>query len=57
MFFLELDKFISLIKQKTGFIFAPIILQKSLFCPMDEFMVILHKISMIDRKLPRVNLY
>ncbi len=54
LFFSHLEKFLTLIKQKTGFLFAPIILQKSLFCPMDEFMVVLHKVSMIDLKLPRV---
>ena len=55
LFFAQLEKFLTLIKTKTGFLFAPIILQKSLFCPMDEFMVVLHKISMIDIKLPRIS--
>ena len=57
LFFNHLESFLSLIKSKTGFNFAPIALQRSLFCPMDEFMVILHKTSLIDVKLPRIALF
>ena len=52
MFFSSLDSFLTLIKEKTGKLFAPILLQRSLFCPMDEFMVGLHRIDQIDLKLP-----
>ena len=56
-FFAQLETVITLFKDKTGFAFAPIILQRSLFCPDSEFMVIMHKVSMIDRKLPYISQY
>lgn len=50
-FFNQLATILELFKAKTGFAFAPVILQRSLFCPDSEFMVIMHKVSMIDCKL------
>lgn len=57
LFFANLRQVIQQFKSATGFLFAPIILQKSLFCPVDEFMVIFHKVSQIDVKLPKVTQY
>ena len=57
LFFTRLETFLSLVLKKTGFNFAPIALQKSLFCPMDEFMVVFHKTTHIDVKLPRISFY
>jgi len=56
-FFSQLETFMNIFKERTGFAFAPVILQRSLFCPDSEFMVIMHKVSMIDAKLPNIALY
>lgn len=54
VFFRELETVLALIKSKTGYLFAPVIFQRSLFCPDSEYMVVLHKASQIDSKLPNV---
>ena len=54
LFFSKLEAVLILVRTKTGFNFAPIVLQKSLFCPSDEFMVIFHKVNTIDIKLAKV---
>ena len=56
-FFCQLETVLKIFKNKTGFAFAPIIMQRSLFCPDSEFMVIMHKVSMIDCKLPKIDQY
>ena len=41
-------------KKETGYNFAPVVLQRSLFCSDSEFMVVLHKVDKIDVKLTRI---
>ena len=53
-FFGKLEEILQAVKSKTGFLFAPVILQRSLFCPDSDFMIILHKVSLIDVKLPGI---
>ena len=57
LFFSKLESLLTIVRAKTGSNFAPIALQRSLFCPMDEFMIVLHKVSHIDVKLPRISYY
>lgn len=45
----------NLFKEKTGFAFAPVIMQRSLFCPDSEFMIIMHRVNLIDIKLPGIS--
>ena len=56
-FFTNLETFLNLFKEKTGFEFAPVIMQRSLFCPDSEFMVIMHRANLIDIKLPGITKY
>ena len=56
-FFTNLETFLNLFKEKTGFVFAPVIMQRSLFCPDSEFMVIMHRANLIDIKLPGITKY
>ena len=56
-FFSQLETFLQLFKERTGFTFAPVIMQRSLFCPDSEFMIIMHKVSLIDVKLPGIAKY
>lgn len=57
VFFKELVTVLQIVKTKTGYLFAPVILQRSLFCPESEYMVVLHRVSQIDLKLPNVQSY
>ena len=56
-FFNELETFLRLFKDRTGFTFAPTIMQRSLFCPDSEFMIVMHKVSLVDVKLPGIAKY
>ena len=48
MFMSNLETLLNLIKDKTGFAFAPSTLQPSLIGPQADFMVTFHRVSQID---------
>ena len=45
LFFSNLETILTLIKNKTGFLFAPVVLQRCLMNPMTDFMVVLRRVG------------